>query len=214
MLLRPNVLVAARHSLLSSVPAPIPSHTEITLQNEVSTLCIQAAVSVIEMLHANLRSASRIISSNAVFVTLSAATVIVAASLLPGLDVNLEGGSGPYGDIIEKAFQVLHEHQWQIEGALRARYQLEKFIRTVKQAKEQRSDGIVHPTVSYFGLLVSEHQNLRETPNESVSHVANQTFDFSFQSEGDQLLFSGENAIEGIHFSDPLRDFQWDGAFP
>jgi hypothetical protein len=141
VLLRPNVLSAARHSLTSFIPHPSTSRAEIALRTEVSSISIQAAVSAIDILHANLRSVPRLMSSNAVFVTLSAATVIVAASLVPELNVTLDSGSS-YGDEIAKAFQVLHEHRWQIEGAQDARGQLEKFMETVKQAKQRRNGNL------------------------------------------------------------------------
>lgn len=129
----------------------------------MSALCLQTAVAAIEMLHGNLCSASRNLSSNAAFVTLSAATVIVAASLVPELEVSLEqeeeeaeaeggegvgregGGSGGggggrcfYGDVVARAILVLEEHRWQFEGAAAARGQLEKFLATIIRAKRMR----------------------------------------------------------------------------
>jgi hypothetical protein len=138
IILRPNVLAAARHSAMASIPDSNSSRTEITLSNEVSSICVQAAISSINMLHANLRSDSRIFSSNAVFVTFSAATVLVTASLVPELGVNLEDCTGPYSDAIAKALQVLDEHRWQIEGATRAKVLLEKFVETVRDIKKRR----------------------------------------------------------------------------
>lgn len=95
------------------------------------------------MLHGNLHSSWRMLSSNAAFVTLSAATVILAASLVPELDVSLEGGGGggrgSHGDVISKAILVLEEHRWQFEGAAAAKEQLEKFSNTIDKAKRLRS---------------------------------------------------------------------------
>jgi hypothetical protein len=101
---------------------------------------VQAAVSAIETLHANLRSASRILSSNAVFVTLSAATVIIAASLVSELDVSLDVGDF-YNNVVTKALQVLESHRWQVEGAPEAKEQLERFLKTVKEAMRRRDEG-------------------------------------------------------------------------
>lgn len=152
VLLRPNVLAAARQSLLTPIPGPPPSRTERTLQTtlrtEASTICVRAAISAISMLHANLRSPSRIFSSSVVFVTFSAATVIVAASLVPELGVSLDDGTGPYRDAIANAFQVLGEHQWQIEGAPKAKHQLEKFLETVNEEKRRRNGGEFVPLSS------------------------------------------------------------------
>lgn len=142
VLLRPNVLSAARQVLLDQTPTHTPSRSEARLRAEVSTICVHAAVSAIDMLHANLRSATRIISSNATFVTLSAATVLVAASLLPELEVNVDDGNGPYAKAISNAFEVLDEHRWQIQGAPKAMEQLEKFIETVDKGKKRIHDGM------------------------------------------------------------------------
>lgn len=87
------------------------------------------------MLHANLSSEYRLISSNATFVTLSAATIIVAASLLPELDVDLDNDDGLYAKAITKAFEVLDAHRWQIEGASRAKDQLQNFVETIKEGR-------------------------------------------------------------------------------
>jgi hypothetical protein len=104
VLLRPNVLAAARHSLISSVSLLPASRIENTLRIEVSKIPVQAAVSAVDVLHENLHSASRMMSSNAVFVTLSAATVIVAASLVSDLNVSLDDGSS-YGDEMQRHFR-------------------------------------------------------------------------------------------------------------
>jgi hypothetical protein len=74
-------------------------------------------------------------SPGVVFMVLSAATVIIAASLVPDFEVAIEPESS-YGNAIMQAFQVLEGHQWQIEGAQGARRLLETFMDTVKQAAE------------------------------------------------------------------------------
>lgn len=135
MLFRPTVLVAARHSLVSS---SAPSHVESGLRNEVSAICVQTAMSAINMLFENLTSSSRILSSLAVFLTLSAATVIVAASLVPVLDVDIEHSSSLYAVALANALQVLEQHRWQLEGTPGAMGQLEKFMETVSQARAKR----------------------------------------------------------------------------
>lgn len=104
-------------------------------------LCVQAGISAIDVLHANLRSALRLFSSNAVFVTLLAATVVVAASLVSELSVDLEDESRPYGEAVAKSFEILDEHRWQVEGAPRAMKQLEKFLTTVNSEKRRRIAG-------------------------------------------------------------------------
>jgi hypothetical protein len=132
-------MAAARQAITSYVPTSPPSRTEIALGTEVSMVCIQAGLSAIQMLHRNLQSTSRIFSTNAVFVTLSAATILVAASLVPELNVNLDDDDSPYGDAVEKAFQVLDKHMWQVEGARGARDQLKQFLNMADQARRKRS---------------------------------------------------------------------------
>ncbi|KAH8658157.1 fungal-specific transcription factor domain-containing protein [Xylariales sp. PMI_506] len=159
LLLRPSVLVAARLALTGPAPAsavPPPTRTEITLGKEASTLCVQAATSAIDLLHTNLRSApaSRLFSASAVFVTLSAATVVVAATLVPELNVSIErseestreaasgGAAGGicYKDVMTKALEILDEHRWQVDDASAARDQLKSFIETVDHARRQRDN--------------------------------------------------------------------------
>lgn len=102
-------------------------------------MCIHAAISAISIYHTNLSSSSPILSSSAVLVTLSAATVILAASLVPELDVSLEeNGVNGYRDVIAKAMQVLDGHRWEIEGAEGGKKELERFQRTVKEARVRK----------------------------------------------------------------------------
>jgi hypothetical protein len=78
-------------------------------------------------------------SSTVVFLVISAATVIIAASLVPDIGVDIQAGDDYYCPMIAKAFQVLEGHQWQIDGARGAKRQLENFLETVKTAKEART---------------------------------------------------------------------------
>ena len=80
-------------------------------------------------------------SSTVVFLVISAATVIIAASLVPEVGAEIEFGGDYYCSMIAKAFQVLEGHQWQIDGARGAKKQLENFQETVKRAKEARTGG-------------------------------------------------------------------------
>jgi hypothetical protein len=119
----------------------VPSRTETALRIELSKICVQAAVSAIEILHSNIRSETRIFSSNAVYVTLSAATVIVAASLVPELDDIIEEPDKLHEIAIKKALEILSEVRWQNEAASGAKGQLERFIGSAKQAKICGSGG-------------------------------------------------------------------------
>ncbi|KAI8632439.1 putative transcriptional regulatory protein [Xylariaceae sp. FL1651] len=186
VLLRPNVLSAARQSLLNPVSKSCHLGTqsvlESTLRTEVSNICVHAAISTIDALHTNLRFNSRMISSIAVFMTLSAATIVIAASLVPELAVNLEDSTGPYTDAVAKAFQVLDGHMWQIEGAPRAKDLLEKFLETVNRENKRRK---------------------RE----------NQQLGLLLLNEGEQTTCT-DTVIDEFDFSDPLWTFQWDASAP
>ncbi|KAK9420155.1 putative Zn(2)-C6 fungal-type domain-containing protein [Seiridium unicorne] len=139
LLLRPTILAAARQSLMLSTSSPPPKRMERAVREEVSAVCIQGAISVINILHMNLHSQSQIMGSIALFVTLLAATVIVAASLVPGLEVSLDDGGSPYRETVTKALVVLEEHRSQVEGMPGAKEQLEKFIETANLARSQRA---------------------------------------------------------------------------
>ncbi|KAM0251441.1 hypothetical protein ACHAQJ_008192 [Trichoderma viride] len=144
VLLRPNVLVAARQSVMPWDSGPTPSQTETALRTELSRICVRAAVSAIEILHSNMCSSSQIFSSHAAFVTLSAAIVIVAASLVPELDVLIEGPDELFENTIAKAFEILNEVRWN-EGVSGAKGQLERFIGMAKQAKTRGSGARSRP---------------------------------------------------------------------
>ncbi|KAI0427793.1 putative transcriptional regulatory protein [Xylaria sp. FL1042] len=143
-LLRPYVLSAARQSLRNSdgedsLTQP-PSSLHSTIRTEITKICVQAAISAISTLHTNLRFKRRIFSCNAVFMTLTATTVLIAASLVSGLDVNLDD-VGPNEAALAQAFKVLDEHMWQIEGGKRLRERLARFLEIVRRKnKRQLSD--------------------------------------------------------------------------
>lgn len=128
-------------------------------------MCLQAATSAINRLHGNLRTTSRIFSSTAVFITLSAATLIVAASLIPGLGVSLDGGDNedPYRSALTKAFQVLDEHRYQVEGALRAKTLLQTFLERVKEdTRWRRDDGKTpEPSVTFIFAYKTAQEALK-----------------------------------------------------
>lgn len=172
------------------------------------------------MLYGNLHSSTRIISSNAAFVTLSAATVIIAASLVPKLAVSLGGMTGPDADVVSKGIHILDEHRWQFEGAVAAKHQLEKFRDTVNKAKRLRSAGESDPPCV---VLAVYREPFPETFHLTASSAA--PFESSTsQGPGDFPQTSqvqipcglgegeGEGAIGEFDFSDPLWDFQWGGS--
>lgn len=250
ILLRPNVLAAARQTLKVSTsatataatlpasdPQPSASRTETALRAEVSALCLHTAVSAIEMLHDNLCSASRILSSNAAFVTLSAATVIIAASLVPELEVSLEreeqdrreggdGGGGPcfYGDVVAKAILVLEEHRWQFEGAAAARGQLEKFLATIIRAKRMRKagesftsehrDGILLLGLLPVNTLGDGRTDWHLVPTDGAAGSRGQGGDLDAVQKSPEHLSSPPEFMPEFDFSDPLWSFQWGGPAP
>jgi hypothetical protein len=104
-----------------------------------------------------------------VFVTLSAATVIIAASLVSELNVSLDGvggGDSSYSVVVAKAMEVLECHRWQVEGAPEAKEQLERFLETVKEARKRRDEGKLFPSlfhsVSFIRLLMSAFTSCSE----------------------------------------------------
>ncbi|KAI1747590.1 putative transcriptional regulatory protein [Xylaria castorea] len=140
-LLRPCVLSAARQSLLSPVTedplSPSQSSLHSTIRTEISKICVQAATSAISTLHTNLRFKSRIFSCSAMFITLAAATVIIAASLVSELDISLDD-VGPHNTALCQAFEVLDGHMWQIEGGKRFKNRLEKFLEIIRREHKRR----------------------------------------------------------------------------
>ncbi|KAI1742768.1 putative transcriptional regulatory protein [Xylaria scruposa] len=140
-LLRPYVLSAARRSLLSSAAddslVQSPSSLHSTIRTEISKICVQAATSAISTLHTNLLFKSRIFSCNAMFITLAASTVIIAASLVPELGISLDD-IGPHNNALAQAFKVLDEHMWRIEGGKKVKIRLERFLEIVRRENQRR----------------------------------------------------------------------------
>ncbi|KAI0547699.1 putative transcriptional regulatory protein [Xylaria curta] len=140
-LLRPYVLSAARRSLLKSAAddslLQSPSSLHSTIRTEISKICVQAATSAIATLHTNLLFKSRIFSCNAMFITLAASTVIIAASLVPELGISLDD-IGPHNNALAQAFKVLDEHMWRIEGGKKVKIRLERFLEIVRRENQRR----------------------------------------------------------------------------
>ncbi|KAI0972152.1 putative transcriptional regulatory protein [Xylaria arbuscula] len=144
-LLRPYVLSAARKSLLNpqkagSLSQP-PESIHSTIRTEISKICVQAAMSAISTLHTNLRFKSRIFSCNAVFMTLNATAVIIGASLISELGINIDD-IGTHKTALAQAFEVLEEHVWQIEGGRKIIERLTKFLETVRRENSRRLSGL------------------------------------------------------------------------
>ncbi|KAI0452044.1 putative transcriptional regulatory protein [Xylaria acuta] len=139
---RPYVLSAARQSLLLNPVtedslSKSPNSLYSTLRTEISKICVQAATSAISILYTNLRSKSRIFSCNAVFMTLAAATVVIAASLISELGVSLDDVD-PKNTTLAQAFEVLDEHMWQIDGGKGVKNRLARFLETVRRENKRR----------------------------------------------------------------------------
>jgi FtsZ-binding cell division protein ZapB len=117
---------------------------------------MQSVFSALDILHANLLSSSKIISSNALFVTLSAATVLIASSVVPGLSGNLDDLFSPHATAVTKAFEILEAHEWRVEGAIETKTKLQEFLETVRKAnRRQQGEPASRSTQSYISLLAS-----------------------------------------------------------
>jgi hypothetical protein len=92
----------------------------------------------IDVLENNLYSPRRVIGCIAVFTAFSAATVLVAASLIPDLEQRY---SLP-GIRVSRALHVLMSYRWQVDGVSSAKEQLEQFMSIVEEVKSQRRDTI------------------------------------------------------------------------
>lgn len=154
VILRPCILAAARQRFLSPPTASSLNRTEILLGMEVSTICIRAAVEVIDMLSANITSPSRVPSCVALFVTLSAATVLVAASLVPGLGVSLD--EKLHEERLARAIVILDTYCL-AEFALNAKNQLLGFIETARNATTRSNIGELLPRSFSYATHEATH---------------------------------------------------------
>ena len=200
------------------------SRTETALRAELSNIGVQAAVDAIQNLHADLGSATRLFSSPAVYVTLSAATVIVAASLVPELEVAIDGPDKTYENAINQALKVLDGHQWQNEGASGAKEQLKRFIETAEQAKsltisessqKQSIPGLISLSLSLsplsfpFSLGLQTHSVVAEQTQ--TAQAQRQEGQPQGRSPPDLSTFA--ETLGDIDFSDPLWDLSWSGLY-
>lgn len=72
--------------------------------------------------------------------TLAAATIVIAASLVSELGVSLDD-VGPNNATLTLAVQVMDEHMRQIEGGKRVKDRLLQFLETVRRENERRLSG-------------------------------------------------------------------------
>ncbi|KAI6762400.1 hypothetical protein HG530_008380 [Fusarium avenaceum] len=136
LLLRPSLLATARQLLTNREPEPDiqQSRIEVTVRNETFQICVQNALSALNILHTNLQSSAKIISANALHVTLSATTVLIASSIIPSIGGNLEDVTSPHALGVMKAFEILEVHEPRVEGAAETRSKLQQFLETVKNS--------------------------------------------------------------------------------
>ncbi|KAI7762817.1 hypothetical protein LZL87_008258 [Fusarium oxysporum] len=138
LLFRTNILATARQQLIHQNPIPPQSQIEAALRNEIALACVQSALSALNILHTNLQSSSKIIRANALFVTLSAATVLIAASVVPSISCNLDDPLSIHAVGIVQAFVILDSHEALVEGAAETKHKLQQFLQTAKNARHQQ----------------------------------------------------------------------------
>ncbi|EMT72783.1 hypothetical protein FOC4_g10004265 [Fusarium odoratissimum] len=138
LLFRANLLATARQQLMHQNLTPLQSQIEAALRNEIAFVCVQSALSALNILHTNLQSPSKIISANALFVTLSAATVLIAASVVPAISCNLDDPLSAHAVGIVQAFGILDSHEPLVEGAAETKDKLQQFLQTAKNARHQQ----------------------------------------------------------------------------
>ncbi|KAL5625776.1 hypothetical protein FOBRF1_000119 [Fusarium oxysporum] len=138
LLFRANLLATARQQLIHQNLTPPQSQIEVALRNEIAFVCVQSALSALNILHTNLQSPSKIISANALFVTLSAATVLIAASVVPAISCNLDDPLSAHAVGIVQAFGILDSHEPLVEGAAETKDKLQQFLQTAKNARHQQ----------------------------------------------------------------------------
>ncbi|GKU22388.1 unnamed protein product [Fusarium langsethiae] len=143
LLLRTSLLATARQLLTFREPEPViqQSHIETTLRNEIFQICVRNALLALDILHTNLQSSAKIISANALHVTLSATTVLIASSIIPSIGGKLEEVTSPHALGVMKAFEILEAHEPRVEGAAETRRKLQQFLETVKNATRLQQGG-------------------------------------------------------------------------
>jgi hypothetical protein len=132
--MRPSILATARQSLHPADKNAPPLRTTDRLRNEICDICVHAAMDTIDVLATNLSSPIRIMSSLAIATAFSAATVLVAASLVPDLKERF----GLPGGRISLALHIMDSHRWRVDGSASAKLQLEHFVATSEDVKSRQ----------------------------------------------------------------------------
>jgi hypothetical protein len=88
----------------------------------------------IDILETNLFSPIRVMGCIALSTAFSAATVLVAASLVPELEERYQLP----GTRVSRALNILTNHRWQVDGVASAKEQLEQLVELVRAVKSQR----------------------------------------------------------------------------
>lgn len=191
LLLRSCILEAARlHSSLQA-EASSPPRTTDRLRMETCHICVQAAIDTIDLLDENLRAPLRVMSCIALFTAFSAATVLIAASLIPELEDRYELP----GNRITQVMNVLTSHRWQIDGVASAIEHIEQYMKTVDDIKARR--------VAPRGLSISGSNGPEPIPNKAQAPS-----DTSGIHDESTLGMQGD-AFFDFDLSDPLWDLDW-----
>ncbi|EXL65366.1 hypothetical protein FOPG_18402 [Fusarium oxysporum f. sp. conglutinans race 2 54008] len=143
LLLRPSILIETRRSVPNQ--RPINNNTTVCLQRsylrEINLLCVSTCHEVLEEIHRNLGSLRQTSAWHTLLFTFGAASTLLAASLCPDLEVNLD--FDPAKTSWERALQIFEFHKSHVESAAKGiealvRYRL-RFSTLAKQGKRRDS---------------------------------------------------------------------------
>ncbi|KAK2688920.1 hypothetical protein QWA68_012498 [Fusarium oxysporum] len=156
LLLRPSILIETRRSIPNQ--RPINNNTTVCLQRsylrEINRLCVSTCHEVLEEIHRNLGSLRQTSAWHTLLFTFGAASTLLAASLCPDLEVNLD--FDPAKTSWERALQIFEFHKSHVQSAAKGikalvRYRL-RFSTLAKQDQFiDSSDGHIADSMPFDG---------------------------------------------------------------
>ncbi|KAI3573491.1 fungal-specific transcription factor domain-containing protein [Fusarium oxysporum f. sp. albedinis] len=154
LLLRPSLLIETRRSV-SNQPS-INNNTTRSLQRsylrEINRLCVSTCHEVLEEVHRNLGSLRQTSAWHTLLFTFGAASTLLAASLCPDLEVNLD--LDPAKTSWERALQIFEFHKSHVESAAKGiealgRYRLRFSTFAKKDQSVASNDGQIADPIPF-----------------------------------------------------------------
>ncbi|RDW77811.1 hypothetical protein BP6252_05864 [Coleophoma cylindrospora] len=173
-----RVLLTQASQAANPPRSPVSTSTlEAKLRDEISTLCLSTAHTVLKVLHKTLPTIHRTTAWHALYFAFAAATVLVAAMLCPNLEGNLDADPGKAS--WDRAMQIFKFHQSHITSAEKGIKVLEYFRHNIEKrlASRRVASNIVVAEISNSGDVMSGEALPAEIAGDSLETPSGDIFE-------------------------------------